>query len=127
MLKTVDYSNFEWILVVAKSRVDSFSNGILEARIAKLIEEGAQFIAIDLRTTRFLSLAAIRYLVTIGHQLAERGGYLGLVGPSDKTKRHFEIYGQIDHMILIPPVHQMKVSREVDLVADRESSDGVSL
>jgi anti-anti-sigma regulatory factor len=45
--------------------------------------------------TRFLSLPAIQLIVSVARELKEQGGELVLVSPTEKTKRHLEIYGSI--------------------------------
>ena len=85
-----------WDVIVTKTRVDSFNQEAMVETVSKLRGEGKKFIAFDLKNTRFLSLAAIQHIVTLAKEMRVEGGQVALVAPSEKTKRHFEIYGSLD-------------------------------
>ena len=69
----------------------------MTAAVRSLRAEGRRRVALDLRGTRFISLAAIQFIVAVAKELDSEGGEVVLVGASDKTLRHFEIYGSLDH------------------------------
>lgn len=84
-----------WNLINLKARVDAGTFEELEASVRDLRLQGKTHIALDLRLTRFLSLPSIQLIVSVARELKEQGGELVLLGPSEKTKRHLEIYGSI--------------------------------
>ncbi len=84
-----------WNLLNLKARVDAGTFDDLQAAIRDLRLQGKTHIALDLRLTRFLSVPAIQFIVAVARELKEQHGELVLVGPSEKTKRHLEIYGSI--------------------------------
>ena len=90
-----------WRVVGVKSRVDSFNQGALMEEIRGLAAQGAKHIALDLKANRFMSLPVIKCCVEVAQLLSECGGGFALVGCSEKTKRHFEIYGTLDHIEVV--------------------------
>jgi anti-anti-sigma factor len=103
----------EWSVVVAKSRVDSFSFDQLVEAVQSLRAQGqTKCIAIDLKATRFLSLQAIRFLVDVARELNEKNGRLALVAPAEKTKRHFMIYGSLEHIQVVRSIQDLAPASE---------------
>lgn len=92
-------TNSKWTILTAKARVDSFNQSELIRELGEL-EKSQKYIAIDLRQNRFLSIPAIRFCVNMAVQLQNEGGQLALIGCTEKTKRHFEIYGSLAHLQL---------------------------
>lgn len=103
-----------WQVIAVKSRVDSFNQDALMDEIRSLVTEGCKNIALDLKNNRFISLPVIKYCVEIASQLRVRGGRFALVSCSEKTKRHFEIYGSLTHIKVVRSIIQLPVSRSLD-------------
>jgi anti-anti-sigma regulatory factor len=85
-------------VIVVKSRIDSFSQRALVEEIRTLRELGHKKIALDLKANRFLSLPMIKHCVDVADKVASEGGAFALISCPEKTKRHFEIYGSLDHI-----------------------------
>jgi anti-anti-sigma factor len=99
---TIKVRSYEgWDLVSGKVRIDASSNEELVAILKDLRTQGKRRIAIDLRGTRFMSYQAIRYCVDLARELSVIGGEFVLISPSEKTKRHFEIYGSLDRIRIV--------------------------
>ena len=104
-----------WNLINLKARVDAGSFDELQASVRDLRLQGKTHIALDLRLTRFLSVPAIQLIVSVARELKEQGGELVLVGPTEKTKRHLEIYGSIKD------VRILRAGEALELLANYES------
>jgi anti-anti-sigma regulatory factor len=98
----------EWSVVVAKTRVDAFCFDQLVESVKALRQAGKIHIAIDLKTTRFMSLAAIRYCVDLGNELLVQRGRLALIAPTEKTKRHFSIYGTLNSIQIVRSAQELE-------------------
>lgn len=85
----------DWQIIQVKTRVDSFNQAELFDEIRALRANGHQQIALNLHHNRFLSFPVIRFCVDAARELREGGGVFALVGCSERTKRHFEIYGSL--------------------------------
>ncbi len=109
-----------WNLINLKARVDAGTFEDLQAAVRDLRLQGKTHIALDLRLTRFLSVPAIQLIVSVARELREQGGELVLVGPSEKTKRHLEIYGSIDD------VRILRSGEALELLANNESLNAFS-
>jgi anti-anti-sigma regulatory factor len=92
--------NFGFCLIQALPRLDAFSFNEMVSEIEGLRKLDHLHIAMDMRPNRFLSFQAIRYLVDLGIALKAAGGCFALVAPTEKTKRHFEIYGSLDSVFV---------------------------
>lgn len=107
-----------WIVVAAKSRVDSFSQEALLNEVRRHLADGQKRIALDLRGTRFFSLQVIRFCVETAKDLASQGGRLALISPPEKTKRHFEIYGSLNQIAVVRTEADLaRVARFIDAEA----------
>jgi anti-anti-sigma factor len=90
-----------WDLVVLKTRVDAGTFDDLEVSLRNLRLQGKIFVALDLKLTRFISVSAIQSIVTVARELKEQGGEMVLIGPMERTKRHFEIYGSLRDLRIV--------------------------
>ena len=90
-----------WNVLLLKTRVDAFSIDELKVKLEDLIKSGSRNIALDLKATRFLSLQGIKLIVKEASTIKNAGGQLALIGPIEKTKRHFEIYGTLDDILVV--------------------------
>lgn len=91
----------EWRIVSVKSRVDSLNQAELRSEIEALRAQGHKQIALDLRSNRFMGLPSLQLCVEVARGLAEVGGLFALISCPEKTKRHFEIYGSLNHIRLV--------------------------
>lgn len=105
-----------WNLINLKARVDAGTFEELQTAVRDLRLQGKTHIALDLRLTRFLSVPAIQLIVSVARELKEQGGELVLLGPSEKTKRHLEIYGSIRD------VRILRSGEALDLLANHEAT-----
>ena len=105
-----------WNLVNLKARVDAGTFDELQTAVRDLRLQGKTHIALDLRLTRFLSVPAIQLIVSVARELKEQSGELVLVGPSEKTKRHLEIYGSIKDVRIV------RSGEALDLLANHEAA-----
>jgi anti-anti-sigma regulatory factor len=88
-----------WRLIQVKSRVDFSNQEELAQAIREARAQGCKKIALDLRANRFFSLPSIKICVDIAAELSgERGGDFALISCTEKTRRHFEIYGSLKHI-----------------------------
>lgn len=98
-------NQLEWQVISVKPRVDSFNQDALieeiKAAREKANETGSIKIALDLRSNKFLSFPAIKFCVSIAAEVAEKNGSFVLLGCPERTKRHFEIYGSLDHIRVV--------------------------
>lgn len=120
MRKTEFPSSVSWNLINLKARVDAGSFDDLQVAVRDLRLQGKTHIALDLRLTRFLSLPAIQFIVSVARELKEQDGELVLVGPSEKTKRHLEIYGSIKDVRVI------RSGEAIELLANYEKNSNAS-
>lgn len=105
-----------WTIVSAKSRVDSFNQDALVSEIRQRLADGHKRIALDLKGNRFFSLQVIRFCVDTARELAAKGGRLALISPSEKTQRHFEIYGSLNHIAVVRSESDLtRVSRYIEV------------
>jgi anti-anti-sigma regulatory factor len=88
----------DWQVVQVKSRVDSSNQTALIDEVRGLREQGVTKIALNLGSNRFLSLPVIRYIVDAARELHHEGGIVALISCPQKTRRHFEIYGSLNHI-----------------------------
>ena len=109
-----------WNLINLKARVDAGTFDDLQASIRDLRLQGKTHIALDLRLTRFLGLPAIQFIVSTARELKEQGGELVLVGPSEKTKRHLDVYGSIKD------VRVVRSGDALELLTNNESPNAFS-
>jgi anti-anti-sigma regulatory factor len=115
-----------WHVIVAKVRVDSFNYDVLVAQLQRAKNMGEKRIALDLRATRFLSLSAIQFLVQFAQQLQQSGGLMALLAPVEKTKRHFEIYGSLEHIVVFRAGQTVNIANQVELGADGEGTSAAA-
>ena len=107
----------KWFVINAKVRIDSFNQNSLREGLKRARSLGYSQIAVDVTSTRFISLAAIQSMVRFGKELKAAGGEFVLIGPTEKTKRHFEIYGSLDS-IKMARVPFFAAAEKVDLTND---------
>lgn len=86
----------DWSIIPVKARIDYSTQTELLAEIRRRIESGQIWIALDMRSNRFLSLPAIKGCVDAAKELKSRGGALALAYCPERSRRHFEIYGSLE-------------------------------
>lgn len=84
-----------WQIITCLPRLDSFNHSDLMQEIHSVLAEGERFVALDLTQNRFFSLNAIQLCVSLARDLAADDGCFALIGCSERTKRHFEVYGSL--------------------------------
>jgi hypothetical protein len=63
------------------------------------------------------SIWAIQVIVQFAKALETAGGRFALMGPSEKSKRHFEIYGSLKHIVAFRTGQVINIVSEADLKA----------
>jgi len=96
-----------WQIVAVKPRVDSSNQTELISEVRGLIAQGHRFVAINLKDNRFLSLPVIKYCVDAAQKLWPIGGDFVLLSCPEKTKRHFEIYGTLEHIRILRSANEL--------------------
>ena len=98
----------QWQRLVARPRLDLSNFEEIQAWVASHIERREHWLVLDLKGTRFMSLAVIRYLENLSVELRRQGGALALLAMPDKTRRIFEIYGSLKNIYLADKVENLK-------------------
>lgn len=88
----------DWSVVPVKARIDYSTQTELLEEIRRRVSAGHLWVALDLRSNRFLSLPAIKGCVEIARELKARGGALALAYCPERSRRHFEIYGSLENI-----------------------------
>jgi len=103
-----------WQVISVRTRLDAETHADLMTQIHEALAEGCSRIALDLSQNQFFSLNAIQLCMGLARDLANDGGSLALIGCSERTKKHFDVYGSLK---------QIKVVRTIaELVSGRNSS-----
>ena len=110
-----------WRVVQVKTRVDSFNQEELTEEIKRLRSVGVIQIALNLRQNRFLNFPSIRFCVEVAEELRLISGGFALVGCSEKTKRHFEIYGSLDAIRLVRSETDVEPTASTDALKTPEA------
>ncbi len=114
-----------WFVINAKVRIDSFNQDTLKALLNRSQEASFQNVALDLRTTRFISIQAIQTISQFADALRAKGGAFALIGPTERAKRHFEIYGSLRAITVMRAAEVVaaeKVAEKVDLLTPKNST-----
>jgi anti-anti-sigma regulatory factor len=90
----------EWLYIPAPGRLDSFNFDVTKTDLDQLVARCNQ-VAIDVSGAQFISIPMIKYLHGLAVGLAERGGRLALVGPSEKFKRQIGIFASPDPFVFL--------------------------
>ena len=98
-----------WQIVSAKSRIDSSTQEDLITELKRHVQNGHKRIALDLHSTRFVSLPVLKVCVEIALAFSENGGNFILIACPEKIKRHFEIYGSLKHIQLLRSTRELWV------------------
>lgn len=91
-ISTYDHENNIVVLEV-KGEVDAFTAQILDTHLLDLLEHGKVRIVIDVSEMKFISSAGIRAILYAHKEAVQLGGEVRLAGPTDQTRRIFEIAG----------------------------------
>lgn len=91
----------DWQVILVRSRVDAINLDAFIDDIEKARRSGAKFLALDLKANRFLSFQAIQHCVKVADEMVNENGGLALICCAEKTKRHFEIYGSLNHIHVV--------------------------
>jgi anti-anti-sigma regulatory factor len=93
----------------------------LKALLVRSQESGFKHVALDVLTTRFISLQAIQTITHFAESLKANGGVFALVGPAERTKKHFEIYGSLRSITVLKPADVI-AAEKVELFAPKSSA-----
>lgn len=102
----------DWQLITVPSRVESGNDAELMAEIAARLQNSALPIsacrlALDVRNSRFLSMKVIRYCSQVAAELAAHSSAaFVMIGCSERMRRHFEIYGSLQHIQLVRTLNE---------------------
>lgn len=98
------------ILISILSRVDAFNFEQATQEIYSAIPSQKKVAAIDLSHTKFLSFKSIQFLHRLATELKNEGGFLALVGPSEKLKRQIDIYASLEPFYVFRSVSDWETS-----------------
>jgi anti-anti-sigma regulatory factor len=91
----------EWQIFAFTGRVDCFNQGHTQNKLRKLLNEGHNFIAIDLGQAQFVNLPMIQFLVLFAHEVKDAGGQIALLRPTEKLIKHFKVYGTLEAFLVV--------------------------
>ncbi len=80
-------------IVVLTRRFDAYTAGPIEAKLTKLIAEGARKVICDFSQTEYLASAGLRVLITASKNLQKAGGKLALSAIKPYVLEVFDISG----------------------------------
>ena len=103
-----------WIVVNLGERVDSFNFNEIKSYFDSQIFPGS-LVAIDVKHTRFLSLAAYKYLAELGAQLQNAKGCLAMLGASEKLKHQMGLFSSLDKILIVKYLEQLPQVGSADL------------
>jgi anti-anti-sigma regulatory factor len=89
----------DWVFIPAPSRLDSF-NFESTKKDFEQIAAMANKIAIDVSTAHFISIPMIKFMHALAQDLAQKGGQVALVGPTEKLKRQIHIFASLEPFTL---------------------------
>ncbi len=101
-------SAVQWQRLVARPRLDLSNFEEVQTWAASHLNRREHWLVLDLKGTRFMSLAVIRFLETLSVDLRRQGGALALLSMPDKTRRIFEIYGSLKNIYLTDKIENLK-------------------
>lgn len=108
-----------WIVVNLGERVDAFNFAETTSFLDSLIAPGS-LVTLDVKQTRFLSLATFKYLSALSWKLDECGGRLAVLGATEKLKHQMALFSSIEKMLIVkrreqlPPVGLISESPRPD-------------
>lgn len=111
-----------WFVLSAKARIDSFNQNTLRDQLKRAQASGYNHIALDVHATRFISLAAIQFLAGFAKEMRASNGQLALLAPTEKTKRHFEIYSTLNAISIVRHMTDIEVGEKAELGVDSQGS-----
>ncbi len=80
-------------IIVLMKRFDAYTAGAVEAKLNKLIAEGARKVVCDFSQTEYLASAGLRVLITATRNLQKISGKLVLCGIKPYVLEVFDISG----------------------------------
>jgi anti-anti-sigma factor len=105
-----------WQVIQVCTRLDAETHPELMAQIHETLAEGHSRVALDLSGTQFFSLAAIQLCMGLARDLAGENGALALVGCSERTKKHFDVYGSLKQITLARTLAELVSDRGAAVV-----------
>lgn len=111
-----------WQVIQVCTRLDAETHPELMMQIHETLAEGYSRIALDLSRTQFFSLAAIQLCMGLARDLAGDDGALALVGCSERTKKHFDVYGSLRQITLVRTLAELVSERDAAVVIRPRSS-----
>jgi len=97
--------------------VDVYSASQAKQNLHELVDGGANHLVIDMRATEYLDSTAMGVLVGVLRRVAEKGGWVRLVGLKPRIRRLFEIT-RLDQVL---PIFES----EQEALADLAGKEGV--
>lgn len=98
-----------WKLINLGERVDSFNFHETQRFFDSLVKPGA-LVVIDVKQTRFLSLATYKYLAELALRLKSQNGQLAFWGATEKLKVQMGLLSSTENIILVKHLEQLPSS-----------------
>ena len=89
-----------WMVIALKGRIDSFRHEATTKEFAAEIRGCKKSVCLDLSRVDFLSLPTIHFFNEQARACSRKNMEFSVVGMNDKTRRHLEIFGDLNYIQL---------------------------
>lgn len=97
----------DWDIIKLEGRVDSANSNSVCEELGSFLAKRDRKVAIDLTGVEFVNLPTIRFLNQLACSFKTQNGLLGIFGASDRTRRHIEIFGDLNLIHLVRTKDQL--------------------
>ncbi len=111
-----------WQVIPVRPRLDSETHADLMTLIHEALAEGCRRIALDLTQNQFFSLNAIQLCMGLARDLANDEGSLALIGCNERTRKHFDVYGNLRQIKVVRTLAELISERSAVVVMRPNSS-----
>lgn len=91
----------DWTIIELRGRVDSANTNAICKGLEQVIDQYTVKVALDLTPVEFLNLPTIRFLNELAIRFKKHNGLLAVFGATDRTRRHIEIFGDLNFIHLV--------------------------
>lgn len=89
-----------WIVVDLGERVDSFNFAQVRSYFESLVHPGSM-VAINVKQTKFLSLAMYQYIAQFADLLKQDRGQLAVLGATEKMKHQMGLLASVKNILIV--------------------------
>ena len=97
-----------WKLINLGERVDSFNFHETKSFFDSLVKPGA-LIVIEVKQTKFLSLATYKYLADLAKHLKQQNGQLAFFGATEKLKVQMGLLSSTENILLVKHLEHLPI------------------